>query len=223
LIDRSGYGNHGTLTNMTSEDWVVSQGAGALDFDGVNDYVDCGVLNSRSFGYPFAWSCWIRNLSTTNPDAGIMSKISVGTAPFYAGVQMWLNGGKLNAYWASAIRATSATTVTNNANWMQVGIEWTGTIARVWINGKIDAESATTTPPSAATDSFRIGDYPYPDSRAAKFEFDDGRVYDRPLTSSEWALLASRRGIGLQPRPKQFTYYQFPSGSKRRRILTGMP
>jgi hypothetical protein len=53
-------------------------------------------------------------------------------------------------------------------------------------------------------------------------QIDDVRIYDRKITTNEFYQFASRRGIGLQPRPKQFTYYQFPSGSKRRRILTGM-
>ncbi len=40
LLDRSGRNNHGTLVSMDqSTDWVQSGGAGALDFDGTNDYV----------------------------------------------------------------------------------------------------------------------------------------------------------------------------------------
>lgn len=45
LTDYSGNGNHGTLTNMNPEnDWVGSPRGGALDFDGINDYVDSGFL-----------------------------------------------------------------------------------------------------------------------------------------------------------------------------------
>lgn len=41
LMDQSLYGNHGTLTNMEpASDWVVSNGVGALEFDGTNEYVD---------------------------------------------------------------------------------------------------------------------------------------------------------------------------------------
>ena len=40
LRELSGKGNHGTLTLMDpATDWVLSQGKGALDFDGSNDYV----------------------------------------------------------------------------------------------------------------------------------------------------------------------------------------
>ena len=41
LRDVSGNGNHGTLTNMdASSDWVATSKGLALDFDGVNDYVN---------------------------------------------------------------------------------------------------------------------------------------------------------------------------------------
>jgi hypothetical protein len=41
----SGLQNHGTLTNMsTNDDWVVKQGLAALDFDGANDYVSYGTI-----------------------------------------------------------------------------------------------------------------------------------------------------------------------------------
>jgi hypothetical protein len=39
LPDLSGYGNHGTLTNMDASDWVGTDKGRALDFDGVDDYV----------------------------------------------------------------------------------------------------------------------------------------------------------------------------------------
>ena len=40
LFDVSGFGNNGTLTNMTpATDWVVGEKGYALEFDGANDYV----------------------------------------------------------------------------------------------------------------------------------------------------------------------------------------
>ena len=43
LLDRSGYSNHGTLTNMDPpNDWVTTSIGRVLDFDGTNDYVAIG-------------------------------------------------------------------------------------------------------------------------------------------------------------------------------------
>jgi len=57
LLDRSGRGNHGTLTNMEpASDWVVSGGRGALDFDGTNDRVSVTTISLSTLD--FAISCW---------------------------------------------------------------------------------------------------------------------------------------------------------------------
>ncbi|MBA7513320.1 hypothetical protein ES705_05335 [subsurface metagenome] len=41
-VDGSGNGNDGTLTNMEEADWVDGKVGKCLDFDGENDWVDCG-------------------------------------------------------------------------------------------------------------------------------------------------------------------------------------
>ena len=40
--DESGNGNHGTLTNMEEVDWVEGRFGKGLEFDGVDDHVNCG-------------------------------------------------------------------------------------------------------------------------------------------------------------------------------------
>lgn len=69
LYDRSGRGNHGTLTNMdAASDWVTASVRGrsgrVLDFDGVNDYIaDCGNTSSFAFmisPYVFTIEIWFK-------------------------------------------------------------------------------------------------------------------------------------------------------------------
>jgi hypothetical protein len=58
LLDRSGRGNHGTLTNMdAATDWVVDGGRYALDFDGSNDRLD--LASSVTFSGDFTLNIWI--------------------------------------------------------------------------------------------------------------------------------------------------------------------
>lgn len=63
--DISGQGNHGRLINMLpnaqSSGWGGSKFGGGLQFDGVNDYVDCGNQESLNFGTgDFTVAAWIR-------------------------------------------------------------------------------------------------------------------------------------------------------------------
>jgi len=70
--DISGFANHGTLVNFANNgnNAIVTSGEmKALDFDGINDYVNCGRFQSK-FINAFTVSCWInlKALPATNSD-----------------------------------------------------------------------------------------------------------------------------------------------------------
>ena len=66
LIDRSGYGNHGVLTNMDpGTDWVASGNGLALDFDGSNDYVNARIPTIELSTDGCTLSIWYRNSTGT--------------------------------------------------------------------------------------------------------------------------------------------------------------
>ena len=62
-------------------------------------------------------------------------------------------------------------------------------------------------------------DFRDPNARGA-MQIDDARIYNRALTEPEIRLLASRRGIGLQPSPTRLIAREKKTGL-RRKILTG--
>jgi Concanavalin A-like lectin/glucanases superfamily len=60
LLDRSGRGTHGTLTNMDAgTDWVGSPGGWALDFDGVNDFVSYSTQIDLAGAKLVTISAWV--------------------------------------------------------------------------------------------------------------------------------------------------------------------
>ncbi len=73
-VDETSNNHDGTLNNMTDDDWVSSTapiGGYALDFDGSDDYVDCGDHDDFSFGNsssdnPFTIEAWIKMDDATN-------------------------------------------------------------------------------------------------------------------------------------------------------------
>ncbi len=222
LIDRSGYGNHGTLTNMTPEDWVVSQGAGALDFDGVNDYVDCGVnagnLTEKSTFSVSAWAL-ARQTGGANTFRGLISRAQSSPYPF--SIRFNTSGSVLRL--VTDDTELLGPTITAN-QWFHITVVLAPSSRKIYFNGNLVTESTASYSITANDNKLYIGtDYVPQSDRVWDGQIDDVRIYNRALTQAEIRQLASKRGIGLQPRPRQFTYYQFPSGSKRRRILTGMP
>jgi hypothetical protein len=239
LIDRSGYGNHGVLTNMTSEDWVVSGGAGALDFDGSDDGITIPNnpwLNNQAGTI----SAWVR----FNGDGSSGSRspiVSLGETAGPAVVVCALRKQDTkDVFQFRIINSTTAvnnevdgSTVIANGTWYHVAFACTGSAYTMFVNGLEESLTLVNGTNNGdwigdlnlATTTQRLGQQFFQGTlfSASNCQLDDIRIYNRALTEPEIRQLASRRGIGLQPRPKQYTYYQFPSGSKRRRILTGMP
>jgi hypothetical protein len=208
-------------------DWVSSNGV-ALDFDGSDDFVDNNPWTTNIGTGNFSVSAWVKTSSATRQ--AILAAYD-GDSPDQGMIFDILNTGKVRC---SAIGPNSATnlifsdgnTSVDTGAWVHVCGVRTSSAMAIYVNGKLDTASTTSlgNPNVSITGSHRIGLTRSDAGYSAPFngQIDDVRVYTRALTPPEIRQLASRRGIGLQPRPKQFTYYQFPSGSKRRRILTGM-
>lgn len=74
LRDQSGFGRHGTLTNMDpASDCVPSSGQYALDFDGVNDYVITSAISSTvdlSTTKPWTVASWIQPSFSSSSNVG---------------------------------------------------------------------------------------------------------------------------------------------------------
>ncbi len=104
--DSSGNGNDGTLINMSSgQDWVTGKFDGALDFDGVDDYISIGDKDSLDFGATesFTYSIWVYVSSSAG--AWDMPWYKGGAADAEPGYDMELGTG----HWKASISDGSTT------------------------------------------------------------------------------------------------------------------
>ena len=77
--DISGRDNHGAMTNMDpATDWVPGEHGGewALDFDGLNDYVNCGESDVFDLDAGISLAAWVKT-----SDTGIWQDIASKTSP----------------------------------------------------------------------------------------------------------------------------------------------
>ena len=157
----------------------------SLDFDGTNDYVDCGSpsifdnLNSLSV------SCWF-NSNLKSQDRGILGKWLSGTDRSFA----------LNLETSGNIRfvvrnssQTAASTYINTSdwstgNWYNIIGTYDGTNVKVYLNGVLKDTASLTGTVLNTTHPFRIGKY---HSTTAPFsgKIDETAVWNRALNQAE--------------------------------------
>lgn len=225
LYDWSPYKNHGTLTNMVpADDWVISGGRYALDFDGTNDWVSVPDQSQRPT--ELTVSAWVY---LTAAPANFDSVFTAwgGTRGFIltmmgtSKIRMYVRGS-VSVY----VSADSTTTLSQNTWYHVFGRVSTNlqTVA-VGVNGVQEASSAWSTDISygAAGIAGQIGQYD--GNGFGQFILDDIRLYQRLLSDNEAGLLSKRRGIAYEMEPHSRTVSQqaaFQAAwAHRRRLLIG--
>jgi hypothetical protein len=220
LLDRSGRGNHGVLTNMDSTDWTGTSAGLGLDLDGSNDHIPCGTrLNAAMVNNltVSAWGCFRARSASGNIASNINSTGNGGFAlnvGFTANKVSWLQDG-------GTFDITSTATITD-ALWHHVVLSRYGTtgawVLSVYIDGVGNTATVAVNPP-AATGSGNLtmgrgGDY----VQAGYLNMILGEVaiYNRALTAGE-ILDLYRRGNGaigreLTGQTRRRTYGFVPAG-----------
>ena len=240
LPDLSMRGNNGVLTGMDASDWVASGSGRALDFDGVNDYVDYGRCDQLSGLGVLSCSFWVYPKSV-NGVYGLIrynSTIALGgeRRADYFGVEA--SGGVLypTCYFSVAGAPTTFQSFTSSSlpvaqnSWSHVAfsVNLASNTATLAVNGVplAGTRSSGGVPPTATAAQGTVPwrSQTYTGSGGTQFYFDgqldDIRIYSRALTEAEIRLLASDRGIGLQPSPTRFIAREKKTGL-RRLLLTG--
>ena len=226
LIDRSGNGNHGTLTNMDpGTDWVPSGGNLALDFDGVNDYVTASDANLPSGNLLSSMAFWVflRNTSSSGGVVGF-GNTGVTLAAFRAYANL-RGAGIVSVEFAGNNTAYSTTSLIPLRWYHFAVVKKPGVINQttdIYINGVkqtlVGTSSANT--PNIGLLNFEVGVF-----NAAYFngQIDDIRIYNRALTPSEILLLyTGGRGVGLlQERIKHRRKTTATATNRRRRLICG--
>jgi hypothetical protein len=220
LLDRSGRGNHGTLTNMDAgTDWVGTSAGLSLDFDGTNDRVvtALSVPTSR-----MSFSGWGR-LRTYNS----LNRRICGDADSVGGSKGTdFIFGSSQYYWVlrgGTAADVSITTTVPLATWVHFCCSL-GDAPRMYINGSL-AATGTGTTFAANSGQWKIGS---DDGDASSFDGQIGEccVWSRALTAAEIYDLY-RRGNGAigreltgQTRRRSYGFVA-ATGARRRRILCG--
>jgi hypothetical protein len=192
LLDRSGGGNHGVLTNMdAASDWVGTPGGWALDFDGSNDWIN--IPRPRQIASTgvthYTVSYWVKLRSgygatlRCNSTSGLF--VYSGTN-LNGGIQM-ATGGTYPIY--------SNTKLTAGA-WAHCVIVFNDKAVSLYLDGKADGGGTSANLPNFSTDNFRFGGYG--GAETTNGQYGDFGFWLRAMTAPEVSALyrAGQSGLG---------------------------
>ncbi|MCI0498449.1 MAG: hypothetical protein L0Y36_02035 [Planctomycetales bacterium] len=196
--DASSNNYNGTLTNMDNSDWVAGKTGNALNFDGVNDYVEVSGYKGIAGTASRTCSAWIKTTSTQQSTI-----ISWGTEQ---NGQRWVfrteSDGTLAVGVGGGYIKTAA--AVNNGQWHHVAAVLNNndspTVGEVLLY--IDGTLQTATPSNSqaintvASQNMMVGAVKNAAVPSLFFNgsIDDVRVYDQALAANEIQNIKSQKG-----------------------------
>mgnify|MGYP000548297286 CR=1 FL=1 len=180
--DYSIYGNDGTIygATWTKEGYI----RGCLDFDGVDDYLNCGGDHSLDCTNAITISEWLYARSFTHEGGGdFPTSICKGNDYYrvffnqYGTITFRLNNG-------SYVTATGEEIDTNK--WYHIVTTWDGNLMKIYANGiDVTDDIYTISPPLQKGLNLIIGDVDITYNRKWNGLIDEVKIYAKALTESE--------------------------------------
>jgi hypothetical protein len=148
-IDDSGNGNAGILYNFSGTYWVDDQWGGkALDFDGVNDYVDCGNDASLRPTSAFTVEAWVKYEGFFSDSAGhaIVSEAQGTSNGFmlYQACSAPFNRVRYFVRTDSGLYVGQSPTLLSTDTWYHLAMVYDGSNLTLYIDGAYDSSVSAT-------------------------------------------------------------------------------
>jgi hypothetical protein len=235
LLDRSGRGNHGTLTNMAASRWAGSVGGWTLDYAAGSANrveVTTSPLSVATVAtQPFTIAAWI-NVRAYRGDSTYFTAVNIGTANFSCAClilvdrKVQLLASSNGSSWTIGDPPTGTgigQTSVDLATWTHVAVTRdTSGLYTAYRNGRADGSRTSAANLNITSNLVRIGCH-----YALNTAFDtDGFIDDclfaqRAMPEAEIAQLYQiGRGGMLTPRRRRRAY-SVATGLRRRLLLTG--
>jgi len=165
VYDLSPYDNNGTLTNMVeADDWVAGRDGYALDFDGIDDFIDVPDSPSLSPTTQMTFSIWV-NQDAATANKAIAAKGVISSNWSWSIQNHNSNADRLRIFIASSLGEGGGNFITENSpgslvanEWLNIVFVYNGSLAAasrlvLYTNGVLRATTITGTIPATMTDS----------------------------------------------------------------------
>jgi len=185
--DKSGNGNHGTIYGATwgssAPEWVDDTSGGALEFDGVDDYVEVDD-NSIFAGDSVTISFWFK--STMTSSGSLVWKERIGSGGSYW-IRMEPESNQIRVLFRdSSNNSANITTsqIYNNGEWHYFVVTYNGSSGQIYVDNEEDGSTFDSIYSWDSDESLYIGAQ-WGTESFFNGQIDDVRVYNRALSEAE--------------------------------------
>jgi hypothetical protein len=190
--DASGNGNDGTL--VSGPTWSPGQFVGALRFDGVDDYVDCGNGASLNITGKITVALWAKSDGLPGQYDALLMKTSSTSWP--DGYGLFYNGSNEVRFFVNHWNTYLASAPINPTPWNHIAGVYDGSAVRIYVNG-VEGTSVSYTGSIIST----IADLEIGRGASDAYNLsgwiDEVRLYNRALSAEEIRALANPTMSGV--------------------------
>jgi len=202
IHDESGYGNHGTFHGNPTPvfpDGVYS-GTTALQFDGVDDYVDCGNDESLDITDEITVSAWVKQ-SGSNNGYIVIKNTADDSKRLYSIYSKGDSDKVYFFYYDGAAKLIAWNCILDDNTWHHVAITVSELTATLYADGVSQGDKTLSGAfQGDATAKVKIGKRE-PDNLYFNGAIDEVRIYNRALSAAEirnhYAAGAAKHGIAV--------------------------
>src|SRR4051794_23928958 len=178
VADKSGKGNTGTVSGAA---WTTTgRFGGALNFDGVNDWVTVPDANSLDMTGPLTLEAWVKPDVLGNWDTVMMKEASG-----YLDYAIYATGDwQVPSGWARDANAQGTQLLSTTA-WSHLAYTFDGNVSKLYVNGVLVSSATMPFTLPNTTQPLRIGGNGIWSSEFFDGLIDEVRVYNRSLSAAE--------------------------------------
>jgi len=195
--DSSGHGNDGTVVGGAQ--WVAGYIDGALDFDGDDNYVDCGYDPVFDTANEMTLAAWVTIRSIPTAWACVVAKGEYSWRISNENMEPRFHFGI--TIWSASNPSIPGDTPVGYDEWHHVAGTYDGANINVYLDGSLDGTVATTSPIGVNAANVLIGENPEAAGRNWDGLIDDVRIYNRALSEAEIGELMPTQLKATAPLP----------------------
>lgn len=180
--DESGGDKHGTMTNMdATTDWVAGKNNKALDFDGVNDYVNISNFDILSGNAETTTSTWFK--INQFPSSGLDSVYNAPNWSMYSDIKP--TGALRCGFSVSGVAVPTTDAIVELGKWYHMTCIYDGSKVSMYLNGSLAATSSMRAGVINSFSEFNISKHGSSDIYHFNGQIDEFKIYNYALTEEQ--------------------------------------